>query len=195
MAGRPLRNMMIDELEKRTEELFDGEEGSYTPFDYVTAWIENGRTLTALCYSISDVLNKGNELGPFQISRSMLTRYLDSISGESAVERLEKARLTGAHAMVESGLQTLDTSSDDRDSINAADKRLQARERLAALWNRAEFAQKAGLNIAVNIGQLHLDALRAPRAIASIASSLPALSAPTESITEYELQPTEQPNS
>jgi hypothetical protein len=163
MAGRPRRTAMVTKLQQLTRDYFEDE--THTPLDFAVAWTERGRTLTALAAYVTEQIHglaSGAPLKPgqFDISRHMITSYLDEVGGEGTSVRLTSARRSGAHGMVEEGVQTLDTSRDDRDTINANERRLTARERLAAVWNK-EFA-KAGnnTNVLVSFGQMHLDALR-----------------------------------
>jgi hypothetical protein len=87
--------------------------------------------------------------------------------------------------MVEDGLQTLDDGSDDRDVANANKLRLEARERLAASWNRADFARNAGgVQVNVSFATQHLNALRLRTVTAQIAAT-------AEGAVEVESEPVE----
>jgi hypothetical protein len=157
---------MIANLEKRTREYFEDED--HTPFDYAVEWIARGRTLVALAASISKDLNGGKDIGAIEISRSMLDKYLREGRDKADADRLLKsARKDGSHGLIEEGIQTLDDSSDDRDEINANNTRLSARERLAAVWNREEFAKNAGVQVNVSFASQHLNALRQRQVTAS----------------------------
>ena len=158
---------MIAELQKRTREYF--EDDTHTAFDYALEWVERGRTLTALAQSVTMSVNGYDPDGPLvmkagllEVSRPMIDKYLREIAGDQRVsDAFSRARKTGAHGLVEDGLATLDNGSDERDTANANRLRLEARERLAAAWNREDFA-KAGntTNVMLSFGALHLDALR-----------------------------------
>lgn len=158
--AKPRRTAMVNALHAMTREYF--EDDQHTPLDFAIAWIERGRTLVALATHITTTINGGTTLKPgqFEISRHMLSSYLDEIGGDGTTAKLTQARRSGAHGLVEEGVQTLDDGSEDRDVTNANVRRLEARERLAAVWSK-EFA-KAGnnTNIMLSFGQLHLDALR-----------------------------------
>lgn len=161
MPGRPRRTAMVNALFKMTRDYFEDE--SHTALDFAVAWVETGRTLVDLAKHISSTINGGTgplKPGQFDISRHMLASYLDEVGGEGTSVKLSAARRTGAHSLVEDGLRTLDDGADDRDVVNANVRRLEGRERLAAVWNK-EFA-KAGnqTSIMLSFGQLHLDALR-----------------------------------
>lgn len=166
MAGRPLRNAMIDVLRKRTAEWFGDD--LHTALDYAVEWIENGRTIQQLIYDMVRDLDADKTYGlptpTPMLSRTMLMHYLDSLSPESGTvaNRLLRARSIGAHAMVEAGNVALDaTPADklDRDTLNVLDRRLAAKERLAAAWNRNDFGKAAPV-VSLNFGDLHLAALQ-----------------------------------
>lgn len=170
MAGRPRRTAMIAELTRRTLSYFEDE--SHNAFDYVLAWTHEGYTMTALAADITKGLNGGNMLGPMQITRNMLMTYMRELVGVERVDNeLRGARREGAHGLVESGIQTLDSGSNERDAANANKLRLEARERLAATWNRAEFARNAGVQVNVSFASQHLNALRKRNVTAQIAAT------------------------
>lgn len=166
MAGRPLRNAMIDVLRKRTAEWFGDD--LHTALDYAVEWIENGRTIQQMIWEMVRDLDEGNYGLPKptpMLSRTMLLHYLDTLSPESGTvaQRLLRARSIGAHAMVEAGnvaLDANDASKVDRDTLNVLDRRLAAKERLAAAWNRNDFGKAAPV-VSLNFGDLHLAALQA----------------------------------
>lgn len=170
--GRPRRAAMVNTLQLLTRDYF--EDDAHTPLDYAIAWTQRGRTIVNLAQHITHTFNGGPELkaGQFEITRDMLMTYLKEIGGDDVQSKLVAARREGAHGMVEEGVQSLDDSDEDRDVTNANVRRLEARERLAAIWNK-EFA-KAGNNTSVflSFGQLHLDALRS-RAVTATATIAP----------------------
>lgn len=165
--GRPRRTAMVNTLQALTRDYF--EDDAHTPLDYAIAWTSRGRTMINLVQHINVAINGSTEIKPgqFEISRDMLMTYLKELGGPDVQARLVVARREGAHGMVEEGLQTLDDGEDERDVTNANVRKLEARERIAAVWNK-EFA-KAGNNTSVflSFGQLHLDALRSRTVIAT----------------------------
>jgi hypothetical protein len=176
MAGRPLRRAMIAELERRTREEFD--DPTATTLDYVVSWVEGGRTLVGL-------LNEMTHLG--DIKRGMLTRYLSDEFGDDAQLRLVSARMVGADALVEDGLEGVENSRSDKDSIALAKLKSDSKQWLAGKWNRAVYGEpKAGVAVQINMGSAFLESLRRqaergrvessrPRAFVSPANDLPAL--------------------
>lgn len=158
--AKPRRTAMITALHKLTRDYFEDE--SHTALDYTVAWIERGRTLVDLAKHITTAINGSPELkaGQFEISRHMLHSYLDDIGGEGTAVKLSNARRAGAHGLVEEGLQTLDDGDDERDVVNANVRRLEGRERLAAIWNKDFAKQGNRTDVMISFGQQHLNALR-----------------------------------
>lgn len=163
---------MIDVLRKRTIEWFGDEE--HTALDFAVEWIENGRTLQHLIYELTREIEAGTFDLPKPtpvLSRTMLMHYLDTLAPASnnVANRLLRARSIGAHSMVEDANVALDADPADkldRDTLNVLDRRLAAKERLAAAWNRTDFGKTAGVSVAVSFGDLHLAALQHHAAIA-----------------------------
>lgn len=154
MAGQPRKRAMILDLERRTREHF--EDNEHTVLDYVEAWTENGDTLVKLADDIAESAAEGKDLTPAQI-----TRYLNSTFGEVQVKaRLDLARQRGAHMLVERRQEDI-SSVTDKDDVPAEKLRNDMSIWLAGKWNRAELGeQRANVQVQVNVGQLHLDAMR-----------------------------------
>lgn len=128
-----------------------------TPLEYVADWIESGKTITQLVKAINEKLELDEESG---VTRAMLSRYVNhELEG---TQMLADARAEGSHGMAESAVEIIDTPAADK--VEAAQRKTQAeiRLRLAGFWNRAEYGEQKGAQVAVNIdmGQLHLDAMR-----------------------------------
>lgn len=150
---------MIAELERRTRAEFEDAEATH--LDYVEAWVASGKTLLNLAADIS------KQIG-FTIMSDPLSRYLrDTFGDDEAGARLSRARARAAHILAEETIELSDEANED----NHQAKRLQvqARQWITEKWNRAEFGQKAGADLVLNIGTLHLGALRIkqPDAIAT----------------------------
>ena len=170
--AKPRRDAMIRTLQRLTREFF--EDDQHTPLDYALAWTERGKTLVNLSQFVTAQVN-GTELGAplnkpgqFEVTRFMISKYLDEIGGEGTGAKLAAARRAGAHGLVEEGLQALDDSPDERDAVNANERRMQGRERLAAVWNKEFAKQGNATNVFLSFGQMHLDALRQRTASATI---------------------------
>jgi hypothetical protein len=66
------------------------------------------------------------------------------------------------------------------DPVRVAQTRIQVRQQIAKARNKEVFGEQRGLAVQVNIGSLHLDALKAAQA--------PALPAPQEEILDAEFE-------
>lgn len=122
------------------------------------------------------------------VSRPMLSRWLNGrverVKGEPGKQRAaereklyREARALSAQSIVEDGLDVLDNETDPKAS-HLAKNRADFRLRLAENYDRTNFAAKqSGVNINLNIGDLHLDALRR-RAVARPAEPVALLAAP-----------------
>jgi hypothetical protein len=152
MAGQPRKRAMLAELERRAL-AYDGG----TLLDYVDDWVSNGGTLSGLAESITDSLKKPEGY----ITRHMVSKYVNSLPG--GPETLQRARQEGAHGLADSGVKITDdaAASGDRDVVTGAKAQADYRLRLAGFWNKGEYApQRDAVNVNLNLGQLHLDALR-----------------------------------
>ena len=96
------------------------------------------------------------ELG---VMRSSLTRWLNL--NESRKSALTASRVIAAEGMVEDARDIADNVKGvDNAEVQAAKLRIETRMKLAAFWDRDKFGEKQA-GVTVNIGSLHLDALRA----------------------------------
>jgi len=160
MAGQPRKKAMVAELTRRATR------ADQTVLEYVADWVECGKTLTDLKDDINAKLKVEEEEG---CTRAMLSRYVNKeLDG---LEALAEARAEGSHGMAESAIGIIDQKADNK--VEAAQFKTQAeiRLKLAGFWNRKEYGEQRGpeVNVQVNMGQLHLDALRhreIPRVVA-----------------------------
>jgi hypothetical protein len=145
---------MILELDQRTRSHFEDDE--HTSLDYVDQWISGGDTLIQLAREIAEDNSAAEGL-----LAQHITRYLSSIFGEAAVSaRIQLARRRGAHALAERNLDTADEVK-GKDDVPAAKLKIDTRIWLAGKWNRDELGEsKAGVNVQINVAQLHVDAMR-----------------------------------
>jgi hypothetical protein len=172
VAGQPRKRAMILALDQRTRIHFEDDE--HTSLDYVDQWISGGGTLIQLAREIEE-----DDSAAAGLLAQHITRYLHSIFGEAAVTaRIQLARQRGAHALVEKNLDTADTVK-GKDDVPAAKLQIDTRAWLAGKWNRPELGEsKAGVNVQINVAQLHVDAMR-KRAV-NMHVTLPELPAPAE---------------
>lgn len=151
---------MIEELERLTRSYFDIEEGADNPhshLDYAIAQIESGIPIAGIARTIATSTG-------LDIQRHVLSKYLHD-SQSDADERLAKARPTMAHAMAEDALGIVDEKVYDKIDVARNALRARTREGLAKMFN-PEFNQNKQQGVTLNIGTLHLNALRsAPQAV------------------------------
>lgn len=148
---------MIEELEKRTRLYFEIEEGEDNPhsnLDYVVAQTEQGTTLTELAEDISGSIK-------VEIGRELISSYLRSTFDDTEI-RLTEARALASHALVEQAIKLVDQPAYTTVSVSRAASRARTRQWTAERWNAKELGQSKQQGITLNIGTLHLDALRAP---------------------------------
>lgn len=151
MAGQPRKKAMVTELERRANRR------QITPLEYVAEWVEAGKTLTALAADITKALKLEEE---DSVTRPMLSRYVNTeLDG---LEAMRDARSEGSHGMAESSIDIIDQPAADK--VQAAQQKASAeiRLKLAGFWNRAEYGEQKGpqVNVNLDMGQLHLDAMR-----------------------------------
>ena len=95
-----------------------------------------------------------------QVTPKVLGSWLNS-SPEWRAE-LAAARKDAADALVEQAVVLVDGASEDRDSIAKAKAQADLRQWLASKYNRPMYGNDAAANVQVqvNMGDMHLDALR-----------------------------------
>lgn len=156
MAGQPKKRAMAAELTKRTSDaVVDGLLGDgATILDYAEQWVASGKTLLALADEIGEAIGQ-------DVMREALSRYLHTTFGPEANVRLEAARRHGAHGLAERALVIVDEKQDSREGVARAKNRSDMRLRIAGYWNRAEYGEQRQAGVTINVGNLHIDALRA----------------------------------
>lgn len=145
---------MIEELERLTREYFD-EDTTSTHLDYAIAQIESGIPIAGIARTIGSGINQ-------EIQRQVLSRYLHDLSPDAAL-RISEARPIMAHAMAEDALGIADEEVNDKLDVARNALRARTREGLAKMFN-PEFQQAKQQGVTLNIGTLHLSALRSPNA-------------------------------
>lgn len=150
MAGQPMKRSLFTGIEEMAKlaSLDAGRE--ITGPEFVYEWIVDGGTLT----SLADDLN---------ISRGFVSRKLNA--NDAYRKALEEARRDAADTMAEENLRIADAmSASDTTMVQVAAGReqIKVRQWLAGVYNADKFAPK-GNNVTINIGDMHLDALRKVR--------------------------------
>jgi len=135
MAGKALKKKILTEV---------AQAGGA---DYVFDVVASGRT-------IKDWAND------FGCSRSYLSNSLRSVPEYAAA--LDRALPEAADAMMEENVNIADAIPADATSVQVAKVREQmsARRMLAAGWNRDRYGSGSRTEVTLNLGDLHLDALR-----------------------------------
>lgn len=130
MPGTPIKRQLIARIDQ-----IGGPEA-------IIERVASGETLTSIAA----------ELG---VSREALSGWMNR--DEERTIALRSARARAAEALVDQTLQIADAASPQEAQV--ARLRIDTRQWIASRWNRAEYGQdKAAVEI--NIGSLHLDALR-----------------------------------
>lgn len=140
MAGNPIRRQQVAELEARLDELCD-----------------------LLLGGASDK-QAMRELG-FPSAHAL---YVLAKRNEEASLRIARAREAGATAMASETIDLADelAISPKNDPVQVAKLQIEARRWLAGKNNARYDTQRAGVAVQVNVGALHLQALKATAAVA-----------------------------
>ena len=136
MAGKQLKKKILADVAKKG--------GA----DYVYEVVASGKTITAWAAE------------EWECSRAYLSKTLRSVPEYAAA--LDKALPEAADAMMEDGMARAD-ALDEKSSqakIAAVREQINMRKALAAGWNRDRYGSGPRAEITLNLGDLHLDALR-----------------------------------
>lgn len=141
---------MIEELERRTRSTFADEPHGEksTHLDYVEHWIRGGNTLNEL----------GKDMG---FDPEFIGRYIRHTFSSDALDpraRLIAARKDGADRLAERVLEVGKAATPE--NANAARVHIDALKWTAEKFNPSDFGTKLQGIPQINIGQLHLEALR-----------------------------------
>ena len=166
MAGRPRERALALELDQRTRLYFEDDE--HTVLDFVCAWLADGKTLRALGNELSDKVN-------LDLTYDHIMRYLGKHFDRDEVRaRLAEAREQGAYALADDAIEDA-LGLACKDDAPIVRVRNDARHWTAQRWNRRELGEsKPGVNVTLNVGTLHLDAMRQRNVEAARTPALPA---------------------
>jgi hypothetical protein len=126
-----------------------------TLLDYVCdEWLSGGKTVIQLAEDLTKEMK-------VDVSRDTVRRVIYASDERPAVEeRLNNARAAGASILVEEAQAIADSAAPNRDAIAKARMQVDIRTWIAGKNNRAQFGDQKSVGLTINIGQLHLDALR-----------------------------------
>lgn len=125
--------------------------------DYIEYRISNGTSMRELAAEVTAVLDF--------IVRATLVEDAAAHGHDPARarERVQAARARGAGGLVEEGKQLIDNVAPERDAIAKAKAQADIRTLIASRWNRGEWGEAPKQITNLNIGNLHIEALRSQR--------------------------------
>lgn len=133
MASTPILNKMIADIER-----MGGDE-------YFHDQIANGKVVRELAL-------------PLGVSRNFLSSYLNRTP--ELKQKMVEARIRRADFLAEEILQIADDVKADPNEINKAKNKIDVRKWIANIDNPEKYGLKQQGGVQINIGNLHLDALR-----------------------------------
>lgn len=125
-------------------------------------------------------------------SRGLLYSWI-KLGGDERKARLKAARKISAHSLAEDAGEVLDSLADEQvitsADVSLASSRARYKQWLAGMRNREDYGEKAGVEINLSVGELHLDALRRHSADAIAARPTPRVEeAEYEMVEEGEVE-------
>jgi hypothetical protein len=131
--------------------------------DYAEHWITNGGTMIGLAAKLQKA-SESDSAGGYEpkLEGGGLARMLRRTFGDQRVDvTLARARARGSHAMVESTHEIADEPVLSSEDASRARNRIGTRQWSAAAYERGTFGQRGTAPVVnVNLGVLHLDAMR-----------------------------------
>ena len=137
-------------------------EGFGAAIEWVVSEVASGVTITQMAKDVAASELPGHPAEQFSRNwYSMIVNKLPVPEGEpSAKDQIAAARREAAYVLLDDALKISDEAADDSASVQRNRLRSDVRLRTAALWNRDELGDRAGVTVNLNLGALHLDALR-----------------------------------
>jgi hypothetical protein len=168
MASKPKEARLKRKLAALAER--DGYESS---LQWVVNRIENGTNVTALAREVAAIGLPDQP--PEAFSRNWFSSVINKLvvpqGVTSAKEQIAQARREAAHLLVNEAMDIADEPVTSSADVQRNRLRTETRLKIAGWWNQ-EYSDRPQVAVSVDIGQLHLEALRA-RAIR--AASVPQL--------------------
>jgi transcriptional regulator with XRE-family HTH domain len=130
--------------------------------DYIFQQLEEGK----LQKDIADSLG---------VMRSSLARWLNA--NQERKQLLSESRAHASDGLAEEMLTIADEAANAgaAHEVAAAKLRIETRARIAGVWNREKYGEQKAGQVVVNIGALHLDALRQASQALHVAEERPQL--------------------
>jgi uncharacterized membrane protein len=142
MAARPIFRLLKERVAARGG------------VEVILDWVADGKTLAWIGRQFTDVKPEG-------VSRQLIRQYLKTNpEWYAAFERIRREETP--HALVDEAVEIVDATEGERESsvVAAAKLRADTRRWLAGTLSE-EYAPKPAAGVQINIGTLHLDALKA----------------------------------
>lgn len=184
MAGQPVKRALVAQLERMAQEASEEREEPITALDVVYEYIASREgkiaDLGMRCAKLAGIAVSERNVG------AVLTMWIHGQDGGR--EMMERARADAAHVLAEEAIDLADDADLDKQSISKAKMQAEQRQWLASRWNRKAYGQDASANVQVNLnlGELHRQALEISKREQIEARATPAL-APAAEGADYEV--------
>jgi hypothetical protein len=157
MASRPKEGRLKVKLAALAER-----DGCETPLAWVVNRIENGTNVTALAREVAATELPDHPAETF--SRNWFSMVINKMpvpeGVASAKDQIAQARREAAHALVDEAMDIADERVATTADVQRNRLRTETRLKIAGWWN-PDYSEKAKVSVALDIGALHLSALRA----------------------------------
>jgi len=149
MAGRPKERR----LKAKLAEIAKRELGpNATSVDWVAQKVADGVTIGKLAEYLADGMKE-------PVSRSFLSWHINNATPD-AKERIRTARKEATHVWAEQALDIAERPATTTAEVQQARLQVDTRRWLAAIFNREEFSDKQQHEVALDLGALHIAAMR-----------------------------------
>jgi hypothetical protein len=149
MAGRPKERR----LKMKLAEIAKREIGPQaTQVDWVVQQVADGVTIGKIAEHLAQEMKES-------VSRSFFSWYINHATPE-AKERIKAARKEATHVWAEQALDIAARPATTTADVQQSRLQIDTRRWLAAVFNREEFSEKQQHEVTLDIGALHLAALR-----------------------------------
>jgi hypothetical protein len=148
---------------KKKLQAIAGRAGLTTPLEWVVSEVASGVTITQLAKDVSGMDLPGHP--EEEMSRNWFSMVVNKLpvppGAPSAKEQIAAARREAAYVLLDHAIQIADEPANDSASVQRNRLRSDVRLRTAALWNREELGDRSAVTMKLNIGALHIEAMRA----------------------------------